>query len=125
MKRLSESDFIKYRPYKDDVIAIKIADGKYYFAGWMEDAENYNMQIAKHPELNLIGQGGFDNRGSLYQKIFECADYNHMYCDKCENSYKTFLEYMDQCKILLLNEKELNGIYDVLRDGLYVFIIEN
>ena len=49
MIRLSDALFISSEPDCDSVIAIRIKNGEYYFLGWMEDAENYNYVMAKHP----------------------------------------------------------------------------
>ena len=56
MIRLSDAVFISSEPDCDSVIAIRIKNGEYYFLGWMEDAENYNYVMAKHPEENHICQ---------------------------------------------------------------------
>ena len=50
MKRISDELFVtgENRTYSlDDVIAIRIQDGEFYFLGWMENAECYSIQWAK------------------------------------------------------------------------------
>lgn len=44
MNRISDELFVtgENRTYSlDDVIAIRIQDGEFYFLGWMENAERY------------------------------------------------------------------------------------
>ena len=46
MKRISDELFVtgENRTYSlDDVIAIRIQDGEFYFLGWMENAERYSF----------------------------------------------------------------------------------
>ena len=57
MIRIGDGNFIQNEPYMDTVVAIRIEKGEYYFLGWMEEAENYNIQIAKHPENCLLLAG--------------------------------------------------------------------
>ena len=73
MLRMSDDAFVNDRPNKDTVVAIRIHNGEYYFLGWMEDSENYDMQIANHPERNLLGRVlqpkfALDRLASTYQR---------------------------------------------------------
>lgn len=50
MKRIIDELFVteENRGYSlDDIIAIRIQNGEFYFLGWMENAECYSIQWAK------------------------------------------------------------------------------
>lgn len=50
MKRIIDELFVteENRGYSlDDIIAIRIQNGEFYFLGWMENAERYSIQWAK------------------------------------------------------------------------------
>ena len=92
MIRLSDAVFISSEPDCDSVIAIRIKNGEYYFLGWMEDAENYNYVMAKHPEENLLDRDCFSDANSLYCNIISCDGYNDAYLSaKTDNPYADFL----------------------------------
>ena len=56
MLRMSDDYFVVKEPKKDSVIAVRIKNGEFYFLGWMEDAETYDMQIALHPDKNQLDE---------------------------------------------------------------------
>lgn len=136
MIRLSDAVFISSEPGCDSVIAIRIKNGEYYFLGWMEDAENYNYVMAKHPEINLLDRDCFSNADSLYCSIIDCYGYNDTYPSKTENPYADFLSNIkcyerngksdvEDHDIFSLIMDEIYSISDVLRDGDYVFVIND
>lgn len=136
MRRMSDGTFIAEQPDMDDIYAIRIENGKYYFLGWMENAETYNIQIANHPKNCLLDELCFWNKSCLYDSITGCNGYNDVSLIKSKNPYKDFLSYLksferngsseeDDHEIFLVSEEELLMISDALRDGDYVFVIEN
>lgn len=136
MIRLSDAVFISSEPDCDSVIAIRIKNGEYYFLGWMEDAENYNYVMAKHPEENLLDRDCFSDANSLYCNIISCDGYNDAYLSaKTDNPYADFLSNIkcyerngksdaDDHDIFSLTMDEIYSISDALRDGDYVFVID-
>lgn len=137
MIRLSDATFISTEPDCDSVIAIRIKNGEYYFLGWMENAENYNYVIAKHPEENLLDRDCFSDANSLYSNIISCDGYNNAYLSvHTEYPYADFLSNIncyerngiadsDDHDIFSLTMDEIYSISDALRDGDYVFVIDN
>ena len=136
MLRMSDDYFVVKEPKKDSVIAVRIKNGEFYFLGWMEDAETYDMQIALHPEKNQLDEDCFCDKRCLYNAVTSCPGYNEMILVKDESPYRKFLSYMenyeknhkrdeDDHDIFYLTEKELYMIYDSLRDGDYVFVISH
>ena len=136
MLRMSDDYFVVKEPKKDSVIAVRIKNGEFYFLGWMEDAETYDMQIALHPEKNQLDEDWFCDKRCLYNAVTSCPGYNEMILVKDESPYRKFLSYMenyernhkrdeDDHDIFYLTEKELYMIYDSLRDGDYVFVISH
>ena len=132
MIRLSDAVFISSEPDCDSVIAIRIKNGEYYFLGWMEDAENYNYVMAKHPEENLLDRDCFSDANSLYCNIISCDGYNDAYLSaKTDNPYADFLSNIkcyerngksdaEDHDIFSLTMDEIYSISDALRDGDYV-----
>lgn len=62
MKRLNDESFINMSKTErnftpDDVIAIRVIDGEFYFVGWMEDADSYAIQIAADPMKCKLERG--------------------------------------------------------------------
>ena len=136
MIRIGDGNFIQNESFMDMIVAIRIEKGEFYFLGWMEEAENYNIQIAKHPENCLLGRDCFSDFGSLYESITDSEGYNQVYVLNSADPYREFLSHVrsyerngirdkDDHDIFLVTEKELYAIADALRDGDYVFVIEN
>ena len=83
MKRISDELFVtgENRTYSlDDVIAIRIQDGEFYFLGWMENAERYSIQWAK--SNSKIERDLLIASDDVYDAITSCKDYN-----KVENDW--------------------------------------
>ena len=77
MKRISDELFVtgENRTYSlDDVIAIRIQDGEFYFLGWMENAEHYSIQWAK--SNSKIERDLLIASDDVYDAITSCKDYN-------------------------------------------------
>lgn len=134
MLRMSDDAFVNDRPNKDTVVAIRIYNGEYYFLGWMEDSENYDMQIANHPEQNLLSRDCFWSRRNLIEEITSCDGYNDVTSIKDSEPYRKFLSYIRNYEkngksdendhdIFQFSEGELLAICDALKDGDYVFVI--
>ena len=134
MLRMSDDAFVNDGPNKDTVVAIRIHNGEYYFLGWMEDSENYDMQIANHPERNLLSRDCFWDRKVLYEEITSCDGYNDVTSIKDSEHYMKFLSYIRNYErngksdendhdIFQFSEGELLAICDALKDGDYVFVI--
>ena len=114
-----------------------IKNGEYYFLGWMENAEDYKYVIAKHPEENLLDRDCFSDANSHYCNIISCDGYNDAYLSaKNENPYSDFLSNIkcyernamsdaDDHDIFSLTMDEIYSISDALRDGDYVFVIDD
>ena len=134
MLRMSDDAFVNKAPSKDTIVAIRIQNGEYYFLGWMEDSENYDMQISNHPERNLLSRGCFWDRKVLYEEITSCDGYNDVTSIKDSEPYRKFLSYIRNYErngksdendhdIFQFSEGELLAICDALKDGDYVFVI--
>ena len=151
MKRISDELFItdENREYGlDDVIAVRIQNGDFYFLGWMENAERYSIQWA---------QSNFKIRrdflvacDDIYDAITSCKEYNRMENDwlidekgnllndedhKYRNAYEKFLSNINSYQrnrksdpndhdIFLMTQKEFGDCIDAFRDGDYVFVIK-
>lgn len=151
MKRISDELFVtgENRTYSlDDVIAIRIQDGEFYFLGWMENAERYSIQWAK--SNSKIERDLLIASDDIYDAITSCKDYNKAENDwlmddkgnllnkddhEYRNAYKKFLSCInpyqrngksdpDDHNIFLMTQKEFGDCIDALRDGDYVFVIE-
>lgn len=151
MKRISDELFVtgENRTYSlDDVIAIRIQDGEFYFLGWMENAERYSIQWAK--SNSKIERDLLIASDDVYDAITSCKDYNKVENDwlmddkgnllnkddhEYRNPYEKFLSCInpyqrngksdpDDHNIFLMTQKEFGDCIDALRDGDYVFVIE-
>lgn len=148
MKRISDECFVKTKPNKDNVIAIKICNGEMLFIGWMENAESYSIQLALNREncrldiLDVIGEGDLNGsvnelrKKSLYVAITTSDGYNNLTVidnedGSSDKSYETFLSFINKnCSeedhdIFELTEKELIDICDVLINGEYIFVVDD
>lgn len=157
MKRISDAKFVEIQPNKDKVIAIRIKNEKFYFLGWMENAEHYAIQLARNPYECQIDKG-YIMLGSIFKAIESCEGYNNMVYagevndiifaweekdtktpkskDEFSNPYDEFLFYVNNYRlhgvynksdhdIFILSNEELSDVCDALRDGDYIFIIND
>lgn len=136
MIRVDDDTFKEAKPDMDNIIAIRIQSGNIYFLGWMECAENYNIMITNHPENNSLNLDSFSDEESLYNDIVSCDGYNDCSLITAKNPYSDFLSYINcfekdgqadtnDHEIFCFTSAELYAIVDSLRDGDYVFIIDN
>lgn len=136
MRRMSDGTFIAEQPDMDGIYAIRIKNGEFYIVGWMDVAAIYNMQIVTNPEDCLLDRDCFSDIDSLNLSIATAI--NDMEIDAINSSspYQEFLSHVrsyarggssdeDDHDIFIFAEKELYAIADALRDGDYVFVIEN
>lgn len=102
----------------------------------MECAENYNIVIANHPERNPLDLDSFSYPDSLYNDIVNSDGYNDCSLISSNDPYKEFLSWIrcyekdlardkDDHDIYWLKESELYAIVDTLRNGDYIFIIDD
>jgi hypothetical protein len=151
MRRISDRGFWEQLCPMDRVFALRIQEGEFYFLGWMEDAQNYRIMVPKDPmqcqlsrDLLLLGEP--------YTAIEACDGYQRCYLAyetneeghpvqeddaAFENAYEAFLSYVnpyerngivssdDDHEIFLLGMDEFAAIVDSLRDGDYVFLIDD
>ena len=136
MIRVDDNTFKEAKPDMDNIIAIRIQSGNIYFLGWMECAENYNIMIANHPENNSLNLDSFSDEESLYNDIVSCDGYNDCSLITAKNPYSDFLSNIkcyernamsdaDNHDIFSLTMDEIYSICDALRDGDYVFVIDD
>ena len=59
----------------DDIVAIRIENGEFYFLGWMEDAEHYKIQMMTDYTFGKLMRDSV-SCGSLYSAITECDGYD-------------------------------------------------
>lgn len=151
MKRIIDELFVteENRGYSlDDIIAIRIQNGEFYFLGWMENAERYSIQWAK--SNSKIERDLLIASDDVYDAITSCKDYNKVENDwlmddkgnllnKDDHEYRNPYEKILSCinpyqrngksnpddhDIFLMTQKEFGDCIDALRDGDYVFVIE-
>lgn len=136
MKRISDEKFIEMKPDKDRVIALKIEKEEFYFVGWMENAPNYDMQIAMNVLQCKLDREFLIGGGDLFETIQSCDGYNNMYVLRdLKDAYRKFLSCIkcyerngrkntDDHDIFQVTVDEIIDVIDALRDGEYIFIIE-
>lgn len=127
MKRLDTYTFINGDINKDKIVALEINNGHIYFIGWMEDAESYSMQWAG--DGNEIDINALRLTEDLYHVITHSPGYDDFtYDETTGNEYEYFLECIDaniqNIPILKLKTSGLIALYDVLKDGIYVLVME-
>lgn len=132
MKKISKEEFVLQQPNPDKVIAFRIETSQIYFLGWMEDAENYKIQMAQSSTGYLL-KDGFKN--SIYDAITSVDEYNHMnvydfkkneeFCKEhsFENAHDMFASFIEDAHIAITTEQELLRNEANLVDGKYIFII--
>ena len=152
MKRLSDEAFVGMQKGSyDKIIAIRIEDGDFYFLGWMEDAENYAIQIPVNSYSCMLDRDAVVGCGDIISAIESCDGYNNILYDwemdssgnvlhganeKYLNAYDCFLSYVncyekdglsdpDDHDIFCLNADEFNNIIDALRNGDYIFVLDD
>ena len=119
-----------------------IDNGKIFFIGWMENAENYAIQMSNSISDSELDKNKLLGGASMYDCITSNPGYNDMHyaCEKengkfintadaaCKNEYERFLTLVDSAtgeknhKIFCIIPSEIKYIIDSLRDGNYVFI---
>jgi hypothetical protein len=136
MKRIYDESLKNYN--KDTIIALRIRKGEFYFLGWMEDAADYSMQIPVNVEACKLARNIVET-GDIAMAISLCSGYNRMYniCSQKEgNEYNEFLSHIKPYTnngadkknlhdIFEVSQQELHDICGALRDGDYVFVVEN
>ena len=151
MKRLSDKKFIEMKPDMDKVVAIRIKNGDFYFIGWMEEAEQYSIQIADDINKCMLDRSELIVNGNVYEAITHCNGYDNLRYvwekdstgnlintddRKYDNAYQRFLSFVkcyerngvaseNDHDILLISEDEISNVSDLLRDGDYVWIVES
>lgn len=150
MERLNDEQFINTGYDMDDVIAIRIKNGEFYFIGWMENAEKYKIQMMPCVDKALLERDLIMSE-ELYMAITTVPGYDRMDIvyevddagnpikeedKKYTNAFDRFLSFVKNYErngvsdnedhdIFVTNCKELSMICDALRDGDYVFIVED
>lgn len=148
MVKISDKAFatIPYLPEgevdKDNIYALRIDNGKIFFIGWMENAENYAIQMSNSVADSELDKNKLLDGASMYDCITSNPGYNDMYYAwekengkfinpadaACNNEYERFLTLIDSAtgeknhKIFCIIPSEIKYIIDSLRDGNYVFI---
>lgn len=136
MRRMSDGTFIAEQPDMDGIYAIRIKNGEFYIVGWMDVAAIYNMQIVTNPEDCLLDLDCFSDINSLNLSIATAIIDKKTDTINSSSPYQEFLSHVrsyasggssdeDDHDIFIFAEKELYAIADALRDGDYVFVIEN
>ena len=136
MRRMSDGTFIAEQPDMDGIYAIRIKNGEFYIVGWMDVAAIYNMQIVTNPEDCLLDLDCFSDIDSLNLSIATAIIDKKIDTINSSSPYQEFLSHVrsyarggssdeDDHDIFIFAEKELYAIADALRDGDYVFVIEN
>ena len=151
MKRISDGIFTTSNFNYDDIVAIRIENGEFYFLGWMEDAETYKIQMMQDYTMGKLDRDAV-LCGSIYNAVTTCDGYgqNVFYGWIVDNdgiviqkkdqaygsAYARFLSFIreyerngvfdnDDHDIFYLTSEEFQDIADVLRDGDYVFVMED
>lgn len=151
MNRICDGTFLDSGFDYDDIVAIRIENGEFYFLGWMEDAEHYKIQMMTDYHLGKLERDSV-LCSSLYNAVTECDGYEqHVFyawivdddgnvIQKQEQSYKNayerFLSFVksyerngisdaDDHDIFCVTTEEFQGIADALRDGDYIFVMED
>ena len=151
MNRICDETFINSGFDYDDIVAIRIENGEFYFLGWMEDAEHYKIQMMTDYTFGKLIRDSV-SCGSLYSAITECDGYDqHVFYawivdddgnviqeqeQAYKNVYERFLSFVrnyerngvsdsDDHDIFCMTTEEFQGIADALRDGDYIFVMED
>ena len=115
MVKISDKAFttIPYLPEgevdKDNIYALRIDNGKIFFIGWMENAENYAIQMSNSVADSELDKSKLLDGASMYDCITSNPGYNDMYYAwekengkfinpadaTCNNEYERFLTLID------------------------------
>ena len=151
MRRISDDMFREMEYDLDKIVGIRVKDGEFYFLAWMENAPHYKIQKAMSENGYLLDRAGIMFDGNLYDAITTCDGYNNMYllyntddegdvtdeaAAQFEDAYDMFLSLIkcyerngssdvDDHDIIMLSKDELSSFCDILRDGDYIFIVED
>ena len=132
------------------MVAIRIKNGDFYFIGWMEEAEQYSIQIADDINECMLDRSELIVNGNVYEAITHCNGYDNLRYvwekdstgnlintddRKYDNAYQRFLSFVkcyerngvaseNDHDILLISEDEISNFSDLLRDGDYVWIVD-
>ena len=85
MVKISDKAFatIPYLPEgevdKDNIYALRIDNGKIFFIGWMENAENYAIQMSNSVADSVLDKSKLLDGASMYDCITSNPGYNDMY----------------------------------------------
>lgn len=141
MKRISDELFLGMKPDMDKVFAIRVKKEDFYFLGWMENAEDYKIQMAVSPEESLLSRDYLIGDGDLYEAVVNCDGYNNMETlaegdVSDEEAYQKFLSLI-QCytrngvsdvgdhDIFIMTENDISNFLDLFRDGEYIIVLED
>jgi hypothetical protein len=151
MQRISDELFVKQKYDPDKIVAVRVNNGEFYFLAWMENALHYKIQQAQNANGYLMDRTNLIFNGDIFAAVQSVKEYNNMYLLYCiddngnlededdaryENEYEMFLTLVncyerngigvkDDHDILMLSKEELSSICDMLRDGDYIFIVED
>ena len=151
MQRIDDENFINSNYNLDTIVGVRIKNNELYFLAWMENAENYKIQQAMSSDGYLLNKANIMLNGDIYTCITETKDYNSMYIlyetdengqllneDDAvfANAKEKFLTLIEthaengrksenDHDIFILTRDELSIICDALRDGDYIFIIDD
>lgn len=150
MQRWSDERFIEEKYNMDKIAAVRVMNGEFYFIAWMEVSPDYSIKAAKNVENCRINPDYIILMGDIMQGIYDSDGYgepcyilyetdsdgNPVKGDdrECGSSYEVFLSLVkcherngvsdkDDHDIFFLTKDEVSSICVVLRDGEYVFVI--
>ena len=146
MERISDETFCRGNYEYDKIIALHIQNDGYYFLGWMEDAQEYKIQMSRYPWMYKLSEDDLIVNENPYTAIIENPQFNCMEClyildsngkpaydeDKNINAYEKFLSIAnnhgsdsEDHDIFITTTHEFSDICDSLRPGDYVFIFDD
>lgn len=114
MQRKGKEWFLNKKPNPDNVIGVSVHDNKWYFLGWMEDAENYRMQLPKS-EIGLLIDKNLVKKEGIVSAINQIDAYNSLV-------YGYLLDNPDGFK--KCNKDEYEAFYGVIRPN-YIYLISD
>ena len=134
MKQIPAKEFLKGEFDPDTVVAMRVANGEYYFLAHMENAEEYRIKQLKNSNgewLNTL----LMLHGEVNEAIYNIDGYNDMYilyetencvpireADKAfKNEFDKFLSLYNFDAIFELSKYDFKDL--TLKDGNYVFVI--
>lgn len=133
MKRVSDGLFVGANYNKDSVVGVRIKDGNLYLIGYMEDADEYSFVIPRCWEDTVISRDSAVVCGEICAENLDFPTYVSTEKEN-ESPYEAFLGYIRPYErngisdgdhdIFEVSKDNLSDIIDALRDGDYVFILE-